>query len=111
MTADAWLTNRRTTVSDQDRTIPEPDDCYACGDGIEYVGDTWEHINDSIGVDGKRIVSTCDWGKPWARTIPERLDAAQSAEEFGGVMRDLFAGLAAAKDAEEDEQRLGWRTW
>jgi hypothetical protein len=47
------------------------------------------------------------------RTIPERLEAAQSAEEFGGVMRDLFASLAAAKDAEDDgnEERLLGMTW
>lgn len=40
--------------------------CYACGDGVEYVGGTWDHVSDSIDVDGHRVMSPCDWGKPWA---------------------------------------------
>jgi len=34
------------------------------------------------------------------KTIPERLDAAKTGEEFMGVLQDLFRAVEAAKDAE-----------
>lgn len=34
------------------------------------------------------------------KTIAERLDAAQSGDEFGSVLNDLFGVLGRARDAE-----------
>jgi hypothetical protein len=38
------------------------------------------------------------------RTVAEALDAAQTAEEFGGVLRQLFAAADAARDKKENDQ-------
>lgn len=35
------------------------------------------------------------------KTIPERLDAAQTGEEFGLVLGSLFGALEKARDEEE----------
>jgi hypothetical protein len=38
------------------------------------------------------------------RTVAAALDAAQTGEEFGGVLRQLFAAADAARDKKENDQ-------
>jgi hypothetical protein len=45
------------------------DDCYLCGDGVEYdpAGGHWWHSEDlAIDVNGKAVMTDCAWGKPFA---------------------------------------------
>ena len=45
-------------------------ECYYCGDGVEKsAAGEWQHSEDlGIDVAGKRVVSTCEWGKPYPRS-------------------------------------------
>lgn len=38
------------------------------------------------------------------KTVAEQLDAAQSGEEFGNVLKGFFTALADAKHREDDDE-------
>ena len=44
----------------------------------------------------------CGCAVPKARTVAEKLDAAQTGEEFGQVLQGLFGALEKAKDEERE---------
>jgi hypothetical protein len=43
--------------------------CYVCGDGVEcdQAGGHWWHSEDlGIDINGKAVMTSCEWGKPYA---------------------------------------------
>jgi hypothetical protein len=57
-------------------------ECYVCGDGVECISGVWVHIDDSIGLDGRTVVSACEWGNP-VGVLPVEDD--EQSQRLGGI--------------------------